>query len=609
MPSWTRTPACFRRQFSRLPGPSPLSSSRSRFSGLIFTVAGVVISLLYLFYVFVVPQLLRFRLRLDLSPYDLGFYGLGPSRSYASFEYESPVVEITEWASGCDSRYTFLAPRGDSVAHPGPVVLDADGELVWMKYNWDTTQDFKVQRYNGADYLTYWEGTEVESRGSGSWYMLDSTYTQKYQISPIGNFGGGDLHEFHITEQGTALVTVYDPIPADLTSIGGPELGWILDGVFQDIHIETGELLFEWRASQHYPVTSSYEALDGAGKDRNNAFDFFHINSVDKDEQGNYIVSARHLHAVSYIDHVTGNVLWTLGGKLNEFTDLSHGQATNFAWQHDARWHANNTITLFDNAAHSNSDPDSESRGMVIQLDLSQRTAELLAAYYHPQQMKSVSLGNVQILDESGRVLVGWGHSAAFTEYTADGDLLCDVHFAASAFFSFGRVVSYRASKGTWVGRPLTIPDAAVMGDRVHVSWNGATEVVAWRLEVWDARAVEDSTFDVVAQFAKTGFETVIEIPEELGSPLFRLAALDAEGNALGYTEVLQKDQGVDVDELLDLHNWIVAAAFIISVGGLLLGLYQCCGCCQILPRCRRRPNEYQLVAFGDNDNGENDPV
>lgn len=172
MPSWTRTPACFRRQFSRLPGPSPLSSSRSRFSGLIFTVAGVVISLLYLFYVFVVPQLLRFRLRLDLSPYDLGFYGLGPSRSYASFEYESPVVEITEWASGCDSRYTFLAPRGDSVAHPGPVILDADGELVWMKYNWDTTQDFKVQRYNGADYLTYWEGTEVESRGSGSWYMV-----------------------------------------------------------------------------------------------------------------------------------------------------------------------------------------------------------------------------------------------------------------------------------------------------------------------------------------------------------------------------------------------------------------------------------------------------
>ncbi|GAQ05220.1 hypothetical protein ALT_2541 [Aspergillus lentulus] len=605
MSAWTWTPVCFRRQFSRLRDPSPYSKSRSKFSCLILTSAGVSISLLYLFYLFAVPQLLRFRFRLDLSPYDLGFYGFGPSRSYVSFEYESPMVEITEWGSGCDSRYTFLAPRGDSVAHPGPVILDADGELVWMKYNWDTTQDFKVQRYNGADYLTYWEGTEVESRGYGSWYMLDSTYTQKYQISPVGNLGGGDLHEFHITEQGTALVTVYDPIPADLTSIGGPELGWILDGIFQEIDIETGELLFEWRASKHFPVSSTYEPRSAAGKDRINAFDFFHINSVDKDEQGNYIVSARHLHSVSYIDHVTGNVLWTLGGKLNDFTDLSNGKATNFAWQHDARWHANNTITLFDNAAHSNSDPDSESRGIVIQLDISGRTAELLAAYYHPQQMRSVSQGNVQILDESGRTLVGWGHSAAFTEYTADGDLLCDVHFGASAFFSFGRVVSYRASKGTWVGRPLTIPDAAVIGDRVYVSWNGATEVVAWRLEVWDTHAVEDSSFKVVAQFAKTGFETDIEIPEELGSPLFRLAALDAKGNALGYTEVLQKEQGVDVDELLDLHSWIVAAAFIVSVGGLLLGLYQCCVCCRILSRCRRRPNEYQLVAFGNNEENE----
>ncbi|GFF40326.1 L-arabinitol 4-dehydrogenase [Aspergillus udagawae] len=602
MSSWTWTPAYFRRHFSRRPDSSLQLKSRSRSSCLIPTVAGVSVSLLYLFNVFAVPQLLRFRFRLDLNPYDLGLYGFGPSRSYVSFEYESPMVEIAEWGSGCDPRYTFLAPRGDSVAHPGPVILDVDGELVWMKYNWDTTQDFKVQRYNGADYLTYWEGTEVESRGYGSWYMLDSTYTQKYQISPVGNFGGGDLHEFHITEQGTALVTVYDPVPADLTSIGGPELGWILDGIFQEIDIETGELLFEWRASKHYPVNSTYEPLDAAGKDRNNAFDYFHINSVDKDEQENYIVSARHLHSVSYIDHVTGNVLWTLGGKLNEFTDLPDGQSTNFAWQHDARWHANNTVTLFDNAAHSSSDPNSESRGMVIQLDISGRKAELLAEYYHPQQMRSVSQGNVQILDESGRALVGWGHSAAFTEYTADGDLFCDVHFGASAFFSFGRVVSYRVSKGTWVGRPLTIPEAAVMGDHVYVSWNGATEVVAWRLEVWDTRAIEESTFDVVAQFAKTGFETEIEIPEELGSPLFRLAALGAEGNVLGYTEVLQKEQGADVDELLDLHNWIVAAAFIVSVGGLLLGLYQCCSCRRIFSRRHHRPNEYQLVAFGNND-------
>ncbi|EAW12330.1 arylsulfotransferase family protein [Aspergillus clavatus NRRL 1] len=602
MSSRTWNPTCFRRQrILRLPNAASDSKSRSRFPCFHATAAGVVVSLLYLFYVFAVPQLLKFRFRLDLSPYDLGLYGFGPSRSYKSFEYESPLVEITEWGAGCDPRYTFLAPRGDSVAYPGPLILDADGELVWTKYNWATTQDFKMQRYNGSDYLTYWQGTEIESRGYGSWYMLDSTYTQRYQISPVGNFGGGDLHEFHITKQGTALVTVYDPVPADLTSVGGPELGWILDGVFQEIDIETGELLFDWRASKHYPVNNTFEKFGGSGREKTAAFDFFHINSVEKDEQGNYLVSARHFHTVSCIDRITGNVLWTLGGKLNDFTDLSDGRATDFAWQHDARSHINNTLTLFDNAAHSNSDPESESRGVVVQLDVEGRTVEVLAEYYHPQRMRSVSQGNVQALDESGRVLVGWGHSAAFTEFTATGDLLCDVHFGASAFFTFGRIVSYRAFKGSWVGRPQTIPDAVVLGDHVYVSWNGATEVATWRLEVWDANDVEVSTFNVVAHFAKSGFETEIGVPDELGSPLFRLAALDAESNVLGYTEVLQTDQSVDIDARLNLQNCILAAAFLIGGGGLLFGLYRCCGCCRLLRKCQHRSSEYQLVAYGEN--------
>ncbi|RAK99953.1 arylsulfotransferase family protein [Aspergillus ibericus CBS 121593] len=587
MSSWTRTHSCA----SRL---------RSRLSFLHVVTVGAVISLCYLFYTFAVPQLHRLQLRTDLSWYDLGLYGFGPSRSYVSFEYESPAVQISEWESGCDSRYTFFAPRGDSVAQPGPMILDSKGELVWMKYNWDVTQDFKVQRYQDTDYLTYWEGGETEGRGYGAWYMLDSTYTQRYVISPVGNHGG-DLHEFNITPEGTALVTIYDPLPADLTSIGGPELGWIYDGVFQEIDIATGELIFEWRASEHYPISITYEKLGKSGRLRSFAFDFYHINSVDKDDNGNYIVSARHTHTVSCIDKNNGQVLWTLGGKLNEFRDLSDGKATNFAWQHDARWHANNTLTLFDNARHSSNDPENESRGMAIELNVAAREASLRAAYHHPQQMLSVSQGNVQMLDDSGRVLVEWGHSAAFSEFSADGQLLCNTHFGASAFFGFGRVVSYRAFKGTWVGRPQTVPDAEVLGDRVYVSWNGATEVVAWRLEVWETDDVHDNSFRVVAQFPKDSFETEIEIPN-LELPLFRLAALDSDGNVLGITELLQREQGGSFEQVINPQYWIIVMAFVMSGVGLFVGLYTCCGWGQYFRRCRSRSSEYQLVAFSDSE-------
>lgn len=140
----------------------------------LISAAIAAIGAFVLFYLYAVPQLKRFRFRSELSWYDLGLYGFGPSQSYISFDEESPIVEISPPGAQCDPRYTFLAPRGDSVAHPGPMILDARGELVWMKYNWGTTQDFRVQRYKGQDYVTYWQGDEEDGHGRGSWYMVGS---------------------------------------------------------------------------------------------------------------------------------------------------------------------------------------------------------------------------------------------------------------------------------------------------------------------------------------------------------------------------------------------------------------------------------------------------
>ncbi|CEL04131.1 hypothetical protein ASPCAL05263 [Aspergillus calidoustus] len=558
----------------------------------------LIAGLLYLFYIFAGPQLVRFRFRDDLSWYDLGAYGFGPSRSYVSFQYESPVVEITAVNNdrACDSGYTFLAPRGDSVAHPGPMILDANGELVWMKHNWGTTHDFKVQRFQGQDFLTYWEGEQVEGRGYGSWYMVDSAYTVRYVINPVGSYGG-DLHDFQITPDGTALVTIYDPIMMDLRSVGGPEIGWIYDCLFQELNIATGELIFEWRASDKFAVHTTYEILSGeTGNKRASAFDFFHINSIDKDERGNYIISARHLHAIFCISRSTGNVLWALGGKDNEFKDLSNGEATGFSWQHDARWHMESSaITLFDNAAHAHSDPERESRGMAVHLDIPRREATVLATYHHPHQLKSVSQGNVQLIDDIDRVIVGWGHGAAYSEFSSNGELLCNVHFGASAFFDFGRVVSYRALKGNWVGNPQTRPDAVVVDDVVYVSWNGATEVAGWRLEGWDGDRIEEvnrsRSFTSIEDFEKTGFETAIALPVDPTYPIYRLAALDAEGNILGTTDLLQapSDSGI-------ANELIVHAALVMGICGLVAAFYQVKGLWKCRFSCLRHRDAYELV-------------
>lgn len=134
----------------------------------------VLLAVGLIFFIFVVvPQIVRFRFRYGMSWYDLGYYGFGPSHNYVSFNEESPFLEISPAEAKCDPRYTFLAPRGDSVDSPGPMILDADGELVWSQHNWGTTQDFKVQKFKGEDYLTYWQGTEEDGHGvQGGWYMV-----------------------------------------------------------------------------------------------------------------------------------------------------------------------------------------------------------------------------------------------------------------------------------------------------------------------------------------------------------------------------------------------------------------------------------------------------
>jgi hypothetical protein len=48
-------------------------------------------------------------------------------------------------------------------------------------------------------------------------------------------------------------------------------------------------------------------------------WDFYHINTVDKDPAGNYLVSGRLTRSIIYIIGTSGDIIWRLGGKRNDF--------------------------------------------------------------------------------------------------------------------------------------------------------------------------------------------------------------------------------------------------------------------------------------------------
>jgi hypothetical protein len=87
----------------------------------------------------------------------------------------------------------------------------------------EDAMDFKVQRYRGEPVLTWWEGVH-NGYGEGEYLILDSSYRELTRVR-AGNGYRGDHHEFLITPEDTALITIYHKVPMDLSSVDGPKEG------------------------------------------------------------------------------------------------------------------------------------------------------------------------------------------------------------------------------------------------------------------------------------------------------------------------------------------------------------------------------------------------
>jgi Arylsulfotransferase (ASST) len=440
-------------------------------------------------------------------------------------DLKPPIVTMTRVTSEAAPGYVFLAPK-KRVAQAGPMIIDNTGELVWF-HPLDTraVADFRVQTYDGRPVLTWWRGKAVKGVGDGYYVIMDSSYREIATVT-AGNDLTGDIHEFLITPQKTALITIYERVEMDLTSVGGPKEGSIFDGVVQEIDIASGRVLVEWRSANHVTLAESYTKPPPARHGAKAApYDYFHINSIDVEPNGDLLVSARNTHAVYAIRREDGRVLWRLGGKQSDF---ALGPGVRFQWQHDARRRRDGTITLFDNGA----DPKVKeySRVLAIRADTTRWRASLVRSYAHPRRLLATSQGNAQFLPD-GHVFVGWGARPSFTEFDRNGRVLLDGQFGSGAD-------SYRAYRFDWTGNPSDTPVVAATRAKpgaitVYASWNGATLVDRWQI----LAGPDSEHLRVVASAKKAGFETAITLRTR--QPYIRARALNLRGGILGTSRAI----------------------------------------------------------------------
>ena len=428
-------------------------------------------------------------------------------------DLKPPIVEAAVEAAGAEPGYILYTP-GNGAGVDGPVIIDAEGDPVWIRPGTGkASANLSVARFGGRPVITWWEGTLNGGNGDGEFVIADETYRELQRVR-AGNGYRTDLHEFQITPHGTALL-VAGNFTSGSAPNGGPGLPWeIVDDVVQEIDLRTGKVVFEWHSAADIDPSESLVAPPVKSGD---IYDYVHTNSIDIDTDGNFLVSARNTSALYKISRTTGKLMWRLGGKRSDFV---LGDGASFGYQHDARSRHDGTITLFDDESSPGT-----SRAITLRVDETARTVTLVQAFARPDALLARSQGSMQVL-ANGNVFVGWGSQPFFTEFAPDGSVVFDASFVAGG-------QSYRSLRQAWVGRPTEPPAVAASagsasdGTHVFASWNGATDVAAWQV----LGGPSASSLAPLVTAPRLAFETAIRVK---GAPAYvAVKAFDGSGEEL----------------------------------------------------------------------------
>jgi arylsulfotransferase ASST len=426
----------------------------------------------------------------------------------------------------------LLTPLPSPVVHPGsnntvtikpvgpggPMIVDGGGNLVWFRQlpPPEVAANLRLQTYRGRKVLTWWEGTVTPAAfGLGGGIIANHSYNIIRTVH-AGNGYPMDLHEFELTKDGDALLTVYSPIRVHLPGTPEGTLSPLLDSIVQEVDVKTGLVVWEWHSYGHIPLETSQATPQNSA-----SYDAFHINALQALKNHRVLISARDMSAVYKVDQASGRILWTLGGK---GTDFNFGPGALFNLQHDAHMLKNGRISMFDDGAGP---PmfNPYSRGLILQLNYRRHRASLVRQFARSSSTSAQSEGSLQRLP-GGNVFAGFGSEPFFSEFSSRGKLLLDASLPPDDG-------TYRTYRFPWRASPKTKPVIVAQrqgagGVSLFASWNGATRVAKWQFLAGQSAG----SLSRVATASKRSFETQVDLSSS--ATVFAVRAIDSEGRVIG---------------------------------------------------------------------------
>jgi hypothetical protein len=320
------------------------------------------------------------------------------------------------------------------------IILDNQANPLFYWRSPAEMMSFKAQPDNRLSLLV-WEG---EGQLCGP-LAFDSTFSIVDTFCPPPGYWF-DEHELVLLENGHYLLIACDERVVDMSKIveGGQKNAILRGNHVVEMDASDNPVII-WRSWDHFEITDTeHQEMDAE------YIDLQHINSIDVDLDGNWVISSRHLSEVTKINRQTGTIMWRLGGRNDYFTWIN--DAHRISYQHDARVLPNGNYTIFDNGNFH--DPEF-SRSLEVQLDTVNWTATKVWEFRDSPDKYAEAEGNTQRLS-NGNMLINWSgwEQPCLTEVRPDG---------SKAFEMWVEAGTYRTTRSYWQGKsriPYLIAEA-----------------------------------------------------------------------------------------------------------------------------------------------------
>jgi len=330
-----------------------------------------------------------------------------------------PKFEISA-SEKANPGYIFLS-LNSGIEDTWLLILDKHGVPVFYRHYPEMHSYFQLQP-SGLLSLS------MKQPGGRTTAILDSSY-QIVDLVPIQNGYEIDRHDFLHTSEGEYILIGRNPDTLDLSDIvvGGYENTKVVGAVIQ-IQNKDKEVVFEWNAMDYFDINETLSPLAAR------TIDNVHPNSIETDLDGNLLLISRSMNEITKISRSSGDIIWRLGGKKNQFTYTS--SYDEFFMPHSISVLENGNIVFFDNG---NLHVPPHSRAVEYKLDTEDMSVTRVWDYNAERKYFSRVKGSAQRL-ENGNTIICYGgrDNPAVLEVTENGEVALTLSYLEELKYTLG---------------------------------------------------------------------------------------------------------------------------------------------------------------------------